>query len=727
MNLKSVLKSILIKSFILIFCSLIAINTIKADSEIKFPEEHFSLYQNFTFRIDTFNNISLQSILNKEHVFDLLNQKQINLSYQKNACWIHFKLVCKQKIESKNVLTITNPLLDKNTLFFKVNNNIWDSISIVSTTPLNKREFLHQFPVFNLPNLNAHDTIEFYLKTNSGLQVYIPLQIASETETNYQLSDYNIMMAIYVGIMFFMFMYNLFVFISVKDRNYFFYVVYVFFITLAQIGLSGFSIRFLIPDNPSLNPLLIVTSSVIAGIGAIAFASHFLMLKKFYPILNKGLILFYAAYVSVLIFYLCGYSQIAYKILDVAGVLIGLYAITFSILVSLKKYRPATFFLLAWSLFIFSLIIFVLKNFGIAPDNLLTNSSLQWGSAAESLLLSFALADKINTFRKEKEIAQKEALFSAQENERIVREQNVILETKVTERTIELKETNTELSKTLDELKSAQTLLVESEKMASLGQLTAGIAHEINNPINFVTSNISPLKRDIDSILTLLEKVENISLSQITISEKQKQIDELKQDVDFDYLKTEIDFLMKGIQEGSFRTAEIVKGLRLFSRLDEDDLKSSDINEGIDSTLIILNNQIGSDIKITKNYGALPLVECYPGKINQVFLNILSNAIYAVKEKHKESGFAEIIITTKIKDNHLILTIEDNGKGMSEETKHKLFEPFYTTKPVGEGTGLGLSIVYNIIKKHNGTIKVTSDAQQGTQFEIEIPLIQHLS
>ncbi len=365
-----------------------------------------------------------------------------------------------------------------------------------------------------------------------------------------------------------------------------------------------------------------------------------------------------------------------------------------------------------------------MKEVGVLPYNILTTSIILIGSAIEAILLSFALADKINIYRNEKDVAQREALQTAQENERIIREQNVTLELKVTERTKELKSTNNELSKTLTDLKETQSQLVESEKMASLGQLTAGIAHEINNPINFVTSNVKPLRRDIDILLDLISKIEETASSDVSVSEKQKQISAIKTEYDFDYLREEVDFLLKGINEGSSRTAEIVKGLRIFSRVDEDDLKKADINEGLDSTIIIVNNLLNGKIKITKNYGNIPMAECYPGKLNQVFLNIISNALYAITSKFNGETGGEITITTSSTNDQVSIAFADNGIGMNDTTLKKLFEPFFTTKPVGEGTGLGLSISYNTIKKHNGTISVESELDKGTVFRISIPIIQ---
>ena len=371
-----------------------------------------------------------------------------------------------------------------------------------------------------------------------------------------------------------------------------------------------------------------------------------------------------------------------------------------------------------------AVIVFVLKDFGVLPYNIFTYHALEFGSAIEAILLSLALADSINILKKEKEESQASALSISRENERIIREQNVILETRVNERTIELKASNEELNKTLDDLKEAESHLVESEKMASLGQLTAGIAHEINNPINFVTSNVHPLKRDVEILLEAVDTIQNFGLEEGDIAEKQKKIKEYKEEIDFDYLKVEIDHLLKGIDEGASRTAEIVKGLRVFSRLDEDDLKKADLNEGLDSTLIIVNNMLsGGKTKIIKEYADLPVVECYPGKLNQVFLNVLSNGIHAIDEKFKGQEGGELKIKTTYDEKNVYINISDNGTGMTEETKKKLFEPFFTTKEVGSGTGLGLSISWNTIKKHNGNIVVNSTLGEGSEFIFEIPII----
>lgn len=225
-------------------------------------------------------------------------------------------------------------------------------------------------------------------------------------------------------------------------------------------------------------------------------------------------------------------------------------------------------------------------------------------------------------------------------------------------------------------------------------------------------------------LLEAIKTIEDVGLSAVGNDEKIRQIEEYKEEIDFDYLKVEIDHLLKGIHNGASRTAEIVKGLRVFSRLDEDDLKKADINEGIESTLVIVNNLINNKIKLIKNYGEIPPIECYPGKLNQVFLNIISNAIYAIEKRHGNNKDGELKISTLTNDGNLLIKIEDNGIGMDEDTKKKIFEPFFTTKDVGDGTGLGMSIVYNTIQRHDAKIFVNSAINVGTEFIIELPIIK---
>jgi signal transduction histidine kinase len=529
-----------------------------------------------------------------------------------------------------------------------------------------------------------------------------------------------------LGIILIMFFYNLFIYFAVRDKSYLYYVAFVIFGGLTQIGIKGINFQYLWPDQPAFQLKSVVLFACIAGMSTLFFTRNFLHTKENAPRINVVISICIAVFWIGFFLTLLGWISQGFLVMQIITSISTITIFTVAYQIMRAGYTPAKFFFAAWIVLITGVVIFLLKDYSVLPYNTFTSYSVMGASAIEMSLLSFGLANRINILRQEKEESQAEALSVAQENARIIREQNVILEAKVDERTTELKASNNELQKTLEELKEAESQLVESEKMASLGQLTAGIAHEINNPINFITSNVNPLRRDVDILLQAINKIENVVLSDEEANEKQKQIDEYKEEIDFDYLKIEINHLLKGINEGASRTAEIVKGLRIFSRLDEDDLKKADVNEGLDSTLIIANNLFNNNIELVKEYGEVPLIECYPGKLNQVFLNIISNAVYAIKKQHGDKQGGVLRISTSNNEECVFVKIQDNGTGMDENTRKKIFEPFFTTKEIGEGTGLGMSITYNTIKKHNGQIHINSTPGMGTEFILDLPIIHQI-
>ena len=282
------------------------------------------------------------------------------------------------------------------------------------------------------------------------------------------------------------------------------------------------------------------------------------------------------------------------------------------------------------------------------------------------------------------------------------------LEQRVEERTQELQET-------LRNLQQTQSQLIQTEKMSSLGQMVAGIAHEINNPVNFIHGNLIHVNEYTQDILELLK------LYQEKYPEPAAEIENLIEEIELDFLQKDLFKLIDSMQMGTYRIKDIVLSLRNFSRLDEAEMKDANLHEGIDNTLLILNHRLKEGIEIIKNYGELPLVSCYPAQLNQVFMNILGNAIDAILET--ETELKTIVITTTQTDDNLVkVSIKDNGSGIPEEIKNKLFDPFFTTKPIGKGTGLGLSIAFQIIEKHQGKIKVISEPKKGTEFVISLPL-----
>lgn len=302
------------------------------------------------------------------------------------------------------------------------------------------------------------------------------------------------------------------------------------------------------------------------------------------------------------------------------------------------------------------------------------------------------------------------------------------------------------LENTLRELKQAQTHLIQSEKMSSLGQLVAGVAHEINNPVNFIYGNLAPAEEYIKDLLELVQRY------QTHYPSPNNAIAQHIEDIELDFLVEDLPRLLSSMKLGAERIQKIVRSLRNFSRMDESEVKAVDIHEGLDSTLLILQNRLkkrlnNAPIQVEKLYGKLPLVECYVGQLNQVFMNILSNALDALEDQaeqiriaakrepsgppltdQQESAIATDwapciqIKTTVLSDERVAIHIADNGPGLNPDHCDRLFDPFFTTKPIGKGTGLGMSISYQIVaEKHQGTLTCRSQPGQGAEFIIAIP------
>ncbi len=290
------------------------------------------------------------------------------------------------------------------------------------------------------------------------------------------------------------------------------------------------------------------------------------------------------------------------------------------------------------------------------------------------------------------------------------------------------------LEQTLQELKRTQIQMLQSEKMSSLGQLVAGVAHEINNPVNFIHGNLIHVEQYAQDLLQLVDLYQQHNLNQPEI---QNLLDEL----DLGFIQTDLLKTLQSMKVGTQRIREIVLSLRTFSRMDEAEFKEVDIHAGIESTLLILQYHFKEkaqcpSIEIIKNYGKLPFIECYAGQLNQVFMNIFTNAIDAIEEKNKITSLEEIqanpnqiiICTSVIDTNWIEIAITDNGIGMTDEVQKQMWNPFFTTKPIGSGTGMGMSISYQIItEKHGGKLNCVSTPNQGTEFLIQIPISQNNS
>jgi len=647
--------------------------------------------------------------------FSRYHNQTPNFDLSDASYWIHFR-VSNQTNNTNTLLQIGYPLLDSAVLYRLAPDGGLEKLRKEGMSlPFTARKYPYVNMLFRLP-VAPGATEDFYLKVRSTEQVIVPLSLLPQTALVREYNLRNLFSGGYMGAMLVMILYNIFIFLSTKERSYIYFVIYILFISLSQLMLTGYGLQLLFPQHPGLHKFFVIGFPALAGISAILFIRAFLEAHKNNPRADKLLIAVAVVYGLALILRLLHLDAQSSRLTDIAGLFGAIVVYGFVVPMAMRRSRPAIFLLISWTVFIVGLVLFVMRNFNLLPYNMVTSYTMQAGTAAMVTLLAIAIADKINVLEKERKKAQAVVLRHAQENERLIREQNTMLEHKVSERTAAL-------AKAFNNLKQAQAQLVEQEKMASLGQLTAGIAHEINNPINFVTSNVKPLQRDIDMVLQSFEEVTEMAISGTAVNQPEK-IEALKEEMEYDYLKEEIAFLLRGISEGSERTAEIVKGLRIFSRVDESDLKKANVTDGLDSTAIIVNTLLNNRIELRKEYQQIPMIECYPGKLNQVFLNIISNGIYAVSKRWGEQPGGVITLATAMKEDQVEVRIADNGTGMDEQTRKKLFEPFFTTKEVGEGTGLGLPIAYNIIRKHHGTISVNSEPDKGTEFVIVLPILQ---
>lgn len=311
-------------------------------------------------------------------------------------------------------------------------------------------------------------------------------------------------------------------------------------------------------------------------------------------------------------------------------------------------------------------------------------------------------------------------------------EQNAVLEQKVSELTQKLNNQDQQLQETLSELHRLQQHMVQMEKMSMLGQMVSGISHEINNPINFIYGNLPYIEEHVEDLFAVLDAYQE------GYPDNAEAVEEVLEEVELDYVLEDLPRIMGSMKVGAERIRDLVLTLRNFYRLDEPDMKFADLHEGLDSTLVLLNNRYKQNIEVVRQFGEIPQVECYINQINQVFMNLLNNAIDALLEElenqdksgdrnaGKSSKKRQIVIITKQLDpGRISISVADNGPGIPPEINEKVFEPFFTTKPMGVGTGLGLSICHKIIvETHHGEICCTSTPGEGSTFTVELPVSQ---
>ena len=581
------------------------------------------------------------------------------------------------------------------------------------------------YPRFGLPT-EPGEEFAVFLGMKSGKQILLPVRVEPEAKFREWSVSRDLFFSMYIGIMLVMLLYNLVLYFSVEDRTYLLYVFFLIGVAGSQLFLEGY--QWLIPGFEPTSwwgQRSVHLVGIFSGVTTILFVSRFLDLSKtarnYYFTFNVLLV----GYGITLIAVLLGFLNVGFDFINVIA-MGAVLALPASIQAWRRGHRSAMFLLIAFTLFFGSVMAFAATQLEVLPVNRFSKFLMPIGSMVEVVLLSIALADRINQLKRDSATAREEQLRVSRLNEKMTREQNEVLEDRVRKRTEELEERNDRLRAALEELKLAQDQLVQSEKLASIGQLTAGIAHELNNPINFVSSSAQSLRRDFDDVTEVLTKLKEVAVEdpslQLRVSELQGRMNEL----DLDFTLQEIDELLTGIDDGAARTSEIVKGLRIFSRMDGDAETEANLNDLLESTLVILRSSLREDVALNVDLSPnLPSISCQPGKLNQVFMNVINNAAQAVKKKDMPKEEREVRVRTRVLAEEgkqwVQVAVEDNGVGMTDETRSQIFDPFFTTKEVGEGTGLGLSIVKGILDDHGAMLEIESTLGKGSTFLITFP------
>jgi signal transduction histidine kinase len=448
-----------------------------------------------------------------------------------------------------------------------------------------------------------------------------------------------------------------------------------------------------------------------AGIAGILFASRFLNTRKNSPFYHRVFLGLLGVYVAAVVIILSGSFQTGIVILEINSLLLVFSFFLAAYQTMRNGYKPAKFFLIAWSFLLLSVIVFILDNFNLISSSTFASHSIQIGSAVEALLLSMALANRINVYKEEIRNAEQATLLSLEKNRKLVVEQNIMLERKVAERTDALKKTNDELVMAMQNLKETQAQLVQREKMASLGELTAGIAHEIQNPLNFV-NNFSEVSSELlDELKTELDAGSTATAAGIAADLKE---------------------ILERVLIHSKRADSIVRGMLEHSRLHNGQCEEASVNDIIDEALRLSYHAVRANDKnftailethFDENIGKMEVVA---EDIGRVLLNIFNNAFYSLRQKKKKGldGYQPVLSVFTRKENRTaFISIRDNGMGIPQKVMAKIYQPFFTTKPAGEGTGLGLSLSYDIItKEHGGSLQVDTKEGEYAEFMIQLPI-----
>ena len=662
----------------------------------------------FYFADDT-SRLTIEDILKEEYQSQFKRSLWQNphFGFSEAAYWLKFS-VDFSKANHEAWYFMQRFALADYVAFYEEHSGTYTERILGDLLPFEQREVEQKALLFRINNIDPAKTEQtYYVRIHDQGTINVDFHLFSESGLAEQSYTEQIVLGLYYGCMAVMILYNLFLWVSIRERSYFYYLVYVVANVLFQFSLNGYSFQYLWPNAPIMNSLF-VYSVFIGYHGMFHFARYFLETEKysrFFDVTFKALLWINIAIVISSVFIS---ARAFFQILSLLSIIYSMLMFVAGVVCWYRGNQSARFYVLAWFFFIAGLIIYPLQNLGLLEASVFTNYSMQIGSGAEIVLLSLALADRINRLKAERARLEAEA-------RKQLEQANVILEKQVAERTKDLKESLDQLEVKHVELKATQSQLVQAEKMSSLGTLVAGVAHEINNPSHFAQVGSQNLRSSLGDFQSFIQE--------LTEDEADEEIENVFREK-FSHLNKQLDV----VQDGTKRISRIVGDLRVFSRLDEDESKSVNIVEGFRTTMNLVKANYSGNVKMTDKLEKSLELECRSAQLNQVFMNILVNACQAVEAKQLENSNqssvekGNVLVEADIREGEYIITISDDGIGMDLATQEKLFEPFFTTKPIGEGTGLGMSISFGIIQAHKGDIKVESQVGEGTKVTIILPL-----
>jgi signal transduction histidine kinase len=626
-----------------------------------------------------------------------------NFSYSASTFWLRFSVHADADTPAPWLLEVGFPSLDEVEFFWRTPEGAFASYRAGDLLPFSARVFPHRHFVFPINMQTGGQT--FYVKVRSKGSLTVPVTLWQPSALQVRDQDNYASLSIYYGVVVGLVCFNLLLFFAIGDRIFLFYTCFGVWMAISQASLDGLSNQYLWPDFPRWGNIALPTGMAFTGVFGTLFIRRFLNTRVQLPRLDQWLRLLVLAFaLLVLSFVLCAWAPefISYRIAGMLMLLVGAVAACSAFAIGLYAWRHelpgAKLFLIAWTMLLIGVVVVAMRFVGWMPTTVLTTHAMQIGSAMEMVLLSLALADRINSVRRAKEASDQIALKAQQDLVDALRQNEVELEANVARRTNELLRT--------------QQHLVLQEKMAGLGTLTAGVAHEINNPTNFVHVAAQNLSVDLAEFEAFLKEL-------VDTDEAPEVLDAFS--LRFNKLSGHVKTMLHGTE----RIKTIVKDLRAFTRSDRAEKTRARMSECLLSTLHLVRSSWQEKVEFTTEFIDDPEIACWPALLNQVFMNLLVNGSQAIAARttQKSAEIGRITITMQIKEAELHIDFSDNGVGMTAPVQARVLEPFFTTKDVGDGTGLGLSISYGIILQHDGKLQIDSTPAQGSCFTVILPVL----